>query len=432
MGNTPVSNSTGARTGRVAITGIGLVTPLGLSTAEHVERSYKAESGIGPIHTFEVEGHACTAAAYVPAFDLVSSLRFPKNHKFMNHSVICAMRAAREALEQSRVDLEKEDPARVAIYTGSGQTGIEYENYFQALAAAWNGNAEMDFKDLGGMPSHLIDRYIVLRTLSNSGLALLSTEFGIKGPSANSVQSDTASAQALEFSYCDLMEGRCDVALAGGYDSLLGVSSFLSYEKAGLLSGSAPDQAYRPFDQRRDGLVLGAGAGFLVLERWEHAEARGAQVLGELCGIGCAMETDESKATRNPETLKGVLHAAIAPEDIDFVIARGIGTREEDHREAESISELLGTEIPVTALKSQTGYLGAATAAVELGLGLSCARRGFVPAIARHAAADPDCALNLVAHQARPLGQDGWRLGLFLSYSWGGQVAAVAARAIPA
>src|SRR5579863_1398981 len=117
---------------RVAITGIGLVSPLGISTAENVERCRKGESAIGPIHNFDVQGHSCSAAAYVREFDLMAGLRFPKNRKFMNHSVECAMRAAREAIEQSGVDLEKMDPARVAIYTGSGQTGIEYESYFQA------------------------------------------------------------------------------------------------------------------------------------------------------------------------------------------------------------------------------------------------------------------------------------------------------------
>ncbi|MCU1274817.1 MAG: fabF [Bryobacterales bacterium] len=418
---------------RVAITGIGLVTPLGLCVPENVERSRRGDSAIGPIRSFDVKGHSCTSAAYVPAFDVIGWLRLPKNHKFMNHSVLCAMQAAREAINDSGINLEKLDPTRVAIYTGSGQTGIEYENYFPALEAAWDGNPGMDFKDLGGMPSHLIDRYIVLRTLSNSGLALLSSEFGMRGPSGNSVQSDTASAQALTFAYYDLVEGRCDVALAGGYDSLLGVSSFLSYQKAGLLSGSAPHEAYRPFDQRRDGLVLGAGAGFFILERWEHAEARGAVILGELCGIGCATETsDANTAVRNTETLHGAMQQAINAPDIDFVVARGIGTQEADRKEASSITSLLDIDLPVTALKSQTGYLGAATAAVELGLGLSCARYGFVPPIARHAAADPECALSLVAHQPRELDRSGTRLGLFLSYSWGGQVAAIAARAMPA
>jgi 3-oxoacyl-(acyl-carrier-protein) synthase len=417
---------------RVAITGIGLVTPLGLSCAENVRRSRLGDSSIGPIHSFDVTGHSCTSAAYVPEFDIAAWLRFPKNHKFMNHSVLCAMQAAREAIGQSRVDFEKLDSTRVAIYTGSGQTGIEYENYFPALAAAWNGNPEMDFKNLGGMPSHLIDRYIVLRTLANSGLALLSTEFGISGPSGNSVQTDTASAQALEFAYYDLVEGRCDLALAGGYDSLLGVSNFLAYQKAGLLSPSAPDEAYRPFDRRRDGLVLGAGAGFFVLERWENAQARGAVILGELAGAGSAMDTSGANTlAHGAEGLRGATAQALEGATADFVVARGIGTQEEDRRETESISMLLGSDIPVTALKSQTGYLGAATSAVELGLGLCCARQGFLPPIARHTAADPDNHLNLVAGQSRPL-ENVAPLGLFLSYSWSGQVAAIAARAIRA
>lgn len=416
---------------RVAITGVGLVTPLGLSAAENLERSGAGQSAIGPIHSFEVEGHCCRAGAYVPEFDLENVLRFPKNCKFMSHSVRCAMQAAREAVDASGIQLAKLDPVRIALYTGSGQTGIEYEEYFQALAAAWDGRA-MDFKYVGGLPSHLIDRYIVLRTLANGGLGLLSTEFGIQGPNGNIVQTDTASAQALSCAYQELVEHRCDAALAGGHDSLLIVSNFLAYEKAGLLSGSDPAEAYRPFDRRRDGLVLGSGSGFLVMERWEDAEARGANIVGELCGVGCAAETSESDGRGwNAETLRTAMSEALNDECIDFVVGRGIGTIEDDACEAEAIATVVATGVPVTALKSQTGYLGAATAAVELGLGLLCARRGLIPPIARHTAREPECQLDLVCGEPRPI-ERRQPLGLFLSRSWGGQVAAISARAFEA
>jgi len=414
---------------RVAITGVGLVTPLGLTAAENVARSRVGESGIGPASAFAVDGHPAQALATVAGFDLEPSLRFPKNYKFMGRAVQFAMRAAREAVDQSGIDTRKMDPARVGIQVGSGQTGVEYDHFFPSLIMAWDAGREMDYKYLGGLPSHLIDRYICLRTLANGGLALLSTEFGIRGPNGNFTQKDTASAQALHAAYLDLLEDRCDVAVAGGYDSLATTGNFLAYEQAGLLSHADPSEAYRPFDRQADGLVLGEGAGFLVLERWEHAAERGAAILGEFSGAGSAMGANEQwRPPWTAETICQAARQALGDARPDFVVASGLGTAEEDRSEAAALAAIVGCRAPVTALKSQTGYMGAGTAAAELGLGLLCARQGFVPAIARHTETGPHGALDLVSRGARPLEQPE-PLGLFLSCSWGGAVAALAARA---
>jgi 3-oxoacyl-[acyl-carrier-protein] synthase II len=417
---------------RVAITGVGLVTPLGLTAADNVAASCRGESGIGPAKAFAVEGYAAQALASVPEFELEPFLRFPKNYKFMGRSVQFAMRAAREAIEQSGIDPRKMDASRVGIQVGSGQTGVEYDHFFPSLIMAWDAGREMDYKYLGGLPSHLIDRYICLRTLANGGLALLSTEFGIRGSNGNFTQKDTASAQAVSAAYLDLLEDRCDVAVAGGYDSLATPGNFLAYEQAGLLSHQDPAQAYRPFDYEGDGLVLGEGAGFLVMETWEHAEKRGASILGELLGAGAAMGDGEQ--WRPPWTVKTIRQAAceaLGGAQPEFVMAAGLGTAEEDQCEAAALRAIVGESVPVTALKSQTGYMGAGTAAAELGLGLLCARQGFLPAIARLKPAEAYGGLDLVAGAARCLHVNE-RTGLFLSCSWGGAVAALAARAIPA
>jgi 3-oxoacyl-(acyl-carrier-protein) synthase len=415
---------------RVAITGVGLVTPLGLTAADNVARSCRGESGIGPARAFVVEGHAAQALASVADFDLEPMLRSPKNLKFMGRSVQFAMRAAREAIDQSGIDPRKMDATRIGIQVGSGQTGVEYDHFFPSLLMAWDAGREMDYKYLGGLPSHLIDRYICLRTLANGGLALLSTEFGIRGPNGNFTQKDTASAQALQAAYLDLLEGRCDVSLAGGYDSLATPGNFLAYEQAGLLSHADPADAYRPFDQQADGLVLGEGAGFLVLERWEHAAERSAAILGEFVGAGSAMGAPEQwRPAWTAETIRQAAAQAIGEARPDFVVASGLGTVAEDRAEAKALS-MIGA--PVTALKGHTGYMGAGTAAAELGLGLLCAREGFVPAIARHTPSPaPEAGLDLISQGARPL-ESSAPLGLFLSCSWGGAVAALAARAIRA
>jgi 3-oxoacyl-[acyl-carrier-protein] synthase II len=417
---------------RVAITGVGLVTPLGLTAAENVARSRLGESGIEPARAFAVDGHAAQALASVAGFELESSLRFPKNYKFMSRAVQFAMRAAHEAIHQSGIDPRQMDAARVGIHVGSGQTGVEYDHFFPSLIMAWDGGREMDYKYLGGLPSHLIDRYICLRTLANGGLALLSTEFGIRGPNGNFTQKDTASAQALQAAYLDLLEERCDVAVAGGYDSLATTGNFLAYEQAGLLSHADPAEAYRPFDSQADGLVLGEGAGFLVLERWEHAEARSATILGEFLGAGSAMGDNAGwRPAWSAETICQAARQALGDACPDFVVASGLGTVDEDRMEAAALATLAekgAQHAPVTALKAHTGYMGAGTAAAELGLALLCARQGFLPAIARHNGSIARAPLDLVSGAPRRIEQP-TPLGLFLSCSWGGAVAALAARA---
>lgn len=415
---------------RVAITGVGLVTPLGLTAAENVARSARGDSGIGPARAFAVDGHPAQALASVAEFELEPFLRYPKNYKFMGRAVQFAMRAAREAIDRSGIDPLRMDPSRIGIHVGSGQTGVEYDHFFPSLIMAWDAGREMDYKYLGGLPAHLIDRYICLRTLANGGLALLSTEFGIRGPNGNFTQKDTASAQALHAAYLDLLEDRCDVAVAGGYDSLATTGNFLAYEQAGLLSHADPAEAYRPFDNQADGLVLGEGAGFLVLERWEHAADRGAAILGEFSGAGSAMGVNARwRPAWTAETICHAARQALGDARPDFVVASGVGTVEEDRSEAAALTSMVGDATPVTAFKSQTGYMGAGTAAVELGLGLLCARQGFVPPIARHTRTGPQVMLDLVSNAPRQMEQ-AEPLGLFLSCSWGGAVAALAARAI--
>jgi 3-oxoacyl-(acyl-carrier-protein) synthase len=407
-------------TNSVVVTGIGLVTPLGLSAEENLKRCWADESGIGPVRGFEPGPDSCRSAAYVSEFELGSWLRFPKNAKFMNRGVRFAMQAAREAIERSGLVWEALDPLRIALHTGSGQTGLEYEEYFQALEAAWDGDREMDFRHLGGLPSRLIDRYIVLRYLANGGLGLLSTEFGIQGSNTNMAQTDASSAHALGRAYYDLMENRCDVALTGGYDSLLGPSNFLAYQQEGLLSRYSPEEAYRPFDRSRDGLVLGEGAGFLVFERRQDAERRGAEMFAEIRGVAGA--TDSGYIPRD------VSFQLENEAGFDFVIARGIGARTADTEEAFNIEAEVGSSVPVSAFKSRTGYLGAATAAVELGLGLLCARERCLPPVARLRETDEGCGLNLVRGHPWALKKAN-PLGLFLSGSWTGQTTAITARA---
>ncbi len=415
---------------RVAVTGVGLTLPIGLSVGEVRERSRAGDSGIGPLRRFDAAGYAGRAAAEVPEFDLSASLRFPKNQKFMNTSVRCAMRAALEAVAASQVDLKRYDPFRIAVYTGSGQTGLEGAAFFDALDLVATGDEAQDFANLGGRASRLVDPYFSLRTLANAGVGLLSAECGARGPSGNFVQGDTASALAIASGYYDLVEGRADVALVGGYDSLFDVSTYLAYEKAGLLSPSAPDRAYRPFDRARDGIVPGEGAGFLVLERLDDVRGRGGPRAGEIVGVGSSMEALDTLEAKTSEcALRSAIGAATGGQTCDFIVAHGIGTPAADRREADLL-RAVAPQVPVTAFKGQTGYLGAATAAVEAVLALLAAEQREVPAIAGLVDCDSDLTLDFVVGRPRPLDRES-PTALCLSWSWFGQCAALCVRARP-
>ena len=409
---------------RIAITGIGLVTPLGLTASENIERVLRGETAA--VIGTDFEG---VALAKVPAFNVAPFLRNPKNLKLMSRSVRMALLAVREAVLESRLADSGVASERIGVYVGSGQTGIEYDEFFKALTLAWEDGKELDYKYLGGMPTRVLDRYFSLRTLANAGVSAISTEFAARGPSNNYVQGETAPACALYSACQDLMEDRCDAAIVCGYESLLIPTNVAAFRKIGLLSGGGFCALYAPFNSGRPGMVLGEGAGCLILERSDNARERNIAIMGEIDGVGMASQvTDTTGFTAAPDDLLYAASQAADPIEPDFVIARGLGTEADDLAESQALTEFLRPGTRVTALKGSTGYLGAATAAVELGIGLICARRGFVPPISGLTKPDPRVRLNLVqTHPADLTPKE--TSGLFFSSTFGGQVAAVAARA---
>jgi 3-oxoacyl-(acyl-carrier-protein) synthase len=392
-----------------------LVTPLGLTAGENVASLRTLGSAIGVLTAYELDERICRSAAQVAAFDVTGELRFPKSTKFMSRAVMCGMKAALDAYRAAGLKPGEVAPEELGIFAGTGNTCMEASYLIGPLAYAWADGRERDYKYLGGRASRMIDRYFSLRTLANAGVGLLSNELEAKGPNANYVHSETASLMAMENAWYDIAEGRCTVAVAGGYDCLVMPATHLDFQARGILSMTPAACAYRPFDRQRDGIVLGEGAAFLVLEERGHAERRGAAILGEIVAADCRMSS------------VGELAGHLADgREIDYVVARGFGTPEDDRTEYESLEGRL-PRVPVTALKSRTGYLGAATGAAEVALGLMAAREGFVPAVARLGEADAECGLDLVKEDARPLNGRA-PVGLFLSGSLAGQVGGIVVR----
>jgi len=402
---------------------MGLTTPLGHTVAEGWERCLSGHSGIGACTRFDTNGHACHAAGLVPAYEL-KDLRGPKNQKFMNAGARHLVQAAQRALAGASLGIESLPPSRLAVHVGSGRVGPEPSEFFRAFEVAHTPEGSPDWDQLGGRASRLVDPYFPLRTLSNSGAALLAMEICARGPSSNFVQSDVASALALNAAFWDLKERRCDVAMAAGFDCLVTPASYLAFEKRGLLSSRQPEEALRPFDREADGLVLGEGAAALVLERLTDARKRSAPVLAEIAGIATSVSAGNSIVpfSDHGAMSTSVRRAASAP--FDFLVASGFGIPDADCREAAILADIVGEQVPVTAFKGLTSYLGAATALVEIALGVMALNHRIIPPIARHRQAADGVGINLVS-QAVALDENKACSALFLSNSWTGQSAAV-------
>jgi len=397
----------------IAITGIGIVTPLGLGCSQNLDRLLAGESGVKPEVLPGLETRGAILSGTCPQFELADRLRFPKSLKYMSRAVQLAMRAALEAFETSGLQHDRIDPYRLAIYTGAGQTGLDYKEFSRALEVAWGSDHEPDFRHLGGIPTRMIDPYFSLRTLANGGIGLLSAEFGARGPSNNFVDNDIASALALQAACWDLTEGRCDAAIVGGFDSLLYPTALFALSEAGSLAG----------DTGHFGRIIpGEGAAFLVIERHADAVERGACVLGKLLGSECSVEPLLQAAGDSGQSgIRRLVHRLPeACRSFEFAVSPGGALQG-------SVAGALGQDLPVSSLTRLTGYLGAATATVELALGLLAARQGSVPVgtVREETGHEGPATLEQIVTPIET--QD--PTGIFISASWGGQIAAIVARA---
>jgi 3-oxoacyl-[acyl-carrier-protein] synthase II len=393
----------------VAVTGIGLVTPLGVGCSTNVERLIAGDSAVKEEVLPGLESCPAIPSGRCPNFDLSALLKSPKSLKYMSRPVQLAMRAAIEAFETSRLERRQMDPFRLAIYTASGQTGLDYTEFSRALEVAWAPDHELDFRHLGGIPMKLIDPYFSLRTLANGGIGLLSAEFGAKGPSSNFVHSDTAAALALQAACLDLTEGRCDAAIVGGFDSLLYPTALFALREAGILAGDGTK-----FGQ----MIPAEGAAFFVVERHASAVARGASVLGQILGIECSLEPPVRGQSSARGIRRLIRRLPQACRSFDFAV-RPAGAP------LGSLQDALGVGARVSCLTRMTGSLGAATAAVELALGLLSGRQGVIPAVSPIEESGNGMAMPDAPATSIPAAEP---TGMFLSGSWSGQIAAIVAR----
>ncbi len=396
---------------KIAITGIGMVTPVGNDARTTWANLQAGRSGLGTIQHFDASGFPVRIGAAVKNFDAAAVIGNPKLLKHATRPHRFALAAAEEALADAGIRPENSTAERWGFCAGAGMMGVDYRELetVQKFCAP-----DGEFKPDGFLsPDFPADPVAFCRSQTNSGLALLTQHFGIRGY-ATAVHTACASGgQALGTALKVLRRGHADFMLAGGFDSMLNPTGLSAFCLLGALSADndAPERASRPFDATRNGFVLGEGAGFLVLENWDSAVKRGANIYAEFAGDGnslsCYRITDSPPDGDGPiqAMRQSIADAGISAEEIDYVNAHGTSTLMNDRSECAALRAVMGShigDVSVSSTKSCMGHLIAAAGAVEAAVCALAIRDGIAPVNANFQTPDPDCNVNLVREKSPP------------------------------
>jgi beta-ketoacyl-acyl-carrier-protein synthase II len=419
---------------RVAITGLGLVTPVGNDVATTWNAVLTGRSGAAPISLFDASGFSTRIAAEVKGFGDSNLDADRKLIKFANRSHRFALAAAEQAIRDAGIAPTTATSERWGCAVGTGMMGVAYVDLegVQRQAAA---DGELH-PDLLLQNEAANDPMVFCRSQASGGLALLTRRFGIRGY-ATSVHTACASGgQAIGTALKLIRRGSVDFALAGGFDSMISPVGLAGFCLLSAVSADneTPERASRPFDATRNGFVLGEGAGFLVLEEWESARRRGAHIYAELAGDGNSLSsyriTDSPPDGDGPiQSMRSALaDAGATPADVDYINAHGTSTYMNDKSESAAIHAVFGSrvqEVSVSSTKSSMGHLIAAAGAVELVICALAIEHGEMPINANLNNPDPDCDLNFVVGAPR---KQRVRMTLSNSFGFGGSNSCVVLR----
>jgi 3-oxoacyl-[acyl-carrier-protein] synthase II len=381
---------------RVAVTGLGVKTPAGTDLDTFWTTLLAGKSMAGPITAFTQEDVPTDFACEVRDFDPAVYLGH-KEARRSDRATQLGFAAAADAI--TAAGIEAVDPNRCGVIAGTGVGGIQTQEAEEKLTFE-KGVAR-------------VSPLLVPMMMANATAAYVAMKHGWTGPNLCIATACAAGAHAVGEASRLVREGAADVVVAGGTECALTPVTLAAFGRMGALS-AAPDgieKASRPFDAKRDGFVMGEGAGFLVLERWDHAEARGATILGEVLGYG--RNADAFHLTAPSPGGTGAIacmelaleDAGLAPSDIGSVNAHGTSTPLNDASEASAIAKVFGTPSrPVTSIKGVTGHLIGAAGAVEAVASLLTVRHGLVPPVANHEHPDPEITIDVVSGEPRDVG----------------------------
>ncbi len=400
---------------RVAVTGVGLVSPLAIGNAENWAALLAGKSGVGPITRFDASRFSCRIAGEVKGFD--PSLYIEKKEiKKMDTFIHFAMAAAKFAMEDSGFEVTDANRERVAVVVGSGIGGLPLIE-----------ETARKYFETGGNPK-VISPFFITGLIVNEAAGNISIKYGMKGPNLATVTACTTGAHAVGEAYRKIQYGEADAAIAGGTESVitpLAVGGF-AVMRALSTRNDDPTTASRPWDRDRDGFVIGEGAGLVILEEMDAAKRRGARIYAELVGYGMSGDAFHIAAPSEDgdgpaRVMRNALEdAGIGPEEIDYINAHGTSTPAGDKAETLAVKMVFGAhakKLAVSSTKSMTGHLLGAAGGLETGICALAMRDQVMPPTINYVTPDPECDLDYVPNVARraPI-----RYALSNSFGFGG------------
>jgi 3-oxoacyl-[acyl-carrier-protein] synthase II len=397
---------------RAVITGIGIISPIGLDAASFWRSLQEGRSGIRPIQSFDASGLPVRIAGEIPNFNAKDYLEKEnrKSLRVMARTIQLAIAGAQRAMDDGKVDKSKLEPTRFGVEFGAGLIATELNDLIEASCVSANcQRGRVDLEKWGDQGIPAIQPLWMLKYLPNMLACHVSILHDARGPNNSITECDVASLLALGEAYRILLRDQADFFLVGGAESKINPLSMVRQCLFEHLSkrNEEPHRACRPFDRSRDGLVLGEGAGVFILEDLEHARRRGARIYAEIIGFGAAFDPE-----LRGDGLARALHAALAeagigPDEVDHVNAHGLSTPISDAWEARNLQMIFGNcspRVPVFAAKSYIGNLGAGGSTTELAVSvLAMSSNNPVPPTLNYEQADPECPIAVMSNEPRSM-----------------------------
>lgn len=384
---------------RVAVTGVGLLSSVGIGTEESWQTLRNGQSGIGRITQFDPTAFSCRIAGEVKDFDPAAYIE-KKEIKKMGRFIHFAIAASEFALKGSGLTITPDFAERAGVYIGSGIGGFEV--------------IEREHKNLLEKGPGRISPFFIPATIINLAAGNVSIRAGAKGPNSATATACTSSAHSIGDSFRLIQRGDADVMICGGTEAAVTPMSIGGFAAMRALStnNDNPAASSRPWDKLRDGFVVGEGSGMIVLEELEFAKKRGANILAEIVGYG--MSGDAYHITSPSEDGDGAFRvmsnairdAGIPASAIDYVNAHGTSTELGDKIETVAIKRVFGDhayKVAVSSTKSMTGHLLGGAGGLEAGITVLAIRDQIAPPTINHEVPDPECDLDYVPNHARPM-----------------------------
>lgn len=396
---------------------MGAVTPIGHTAPQSWQAAKEGACGIAPITLFDTSGHKVKIAGEVKGLDISAHIDKKESRK-MDRFTQLAVIAAKEALADSGLNMETEDPYRCSVVVSSGIGGL--------------GTIETEHTRGEQKGFDRVSPFFVPMSITNMAAGHIAIATGMKGMCSCVVTACAGGSNAIGDSLRQIRDGYADVVLCGGAEASItpfGIGGFTSMKA--LCETNDPARASIPFDRERSGFVMGEGAGILILEEYEHARARGARIYGEMAGYGAACDAyhitapDPQGAGAAAAMTMALADAGISPADVGYVNAHGTSTPMNDRCETMALKKAFGSHaqnLMVSSTKSMTGHLLGASGAVEAVFTVMALKDGFVPATIHYREKDEECDLDIVPNQGR---QADLRYAMSNSLGFGGHNASL-------